>query len=129
MSDFIDDLEKWLHLRHKKEHKKRQDVLVVEFLAMKKSISEAVDAGYSIKTIWEYLNKETGQIRSTYETFRRHVNRFIKRPQILAAKNTTPIKSKIEEKTNNDVSVIESKKTVSNTTFQYNAKPNKEDLI
>lgn len=77
MGKFTDGLEKWVQERDKRQKKRRQDASAVEFLAVKKDVTEAIEAGYSLKTIWEYLKKGE-KVRSTYETFRRHVKRFIK---------------------------------------------------
>ncbi|WP_419641336.1 TraK family protein [Thiolapillus sp.] len=35
-------------------------------MAVKKDVTEAIEAGYSLKTIWEYL-KEGKKIRFTYD--------------------------------------------------------------
>ncbi|MGL4733615.1 MAG: TraK family protein [Enterovibrio sp.] len=75
MPSFVDNLEKWVNQQNKKSKAKRLDALTVEFLAVKNDVILAVAAGYSIKTIWLFL-KERGKVQSSYETFRRNVNRF-----------------------------------------------------
>jgi len=91
MKNFTDGLEKWVREREKQEQKRRQDASAVEFLAVKNDVKEAMEKGYALKTIWEYL-KENGKVRYSYEAFRRHVKRYIKSSPkgkvILAAKIT-----------------------------------------
>ena len=57
MGKFTDGLEKWVQERDKRQKKRRQDASAVEFLAVKKDVAEAIEAGYSLKTIWEYLKE------------------------------------------------------------------------
>jgi hypothetical protein len=143
MGKFTDGLEKWVQERDKRQKKRRQDASAVEFLAVKKDVTEAIEAGYSLKTIWEYL-KEGEKVRSTYETFRRHVKRFIKSAPkgqaTLAAKNEVAASS--AEKQPADKPEAATPKAESGEDkpkekpqlpgtggFNYQAKPNKEDLI
>lgn len=125
MVKFTDELEQWVQEREKKYKKKRQDKFAVEFLAVKKNIIEAIDAGYSLKTIWEYL-KESRKVTSTYETFRRHVKRFIK----LESKNYKILAAKNEVLTANLETEEQKKPQLQGIGgFKFDAKPNKEDLI
>lgn len=75
---FPDELAEWVSKR--KAKKPRQDKHVVAFLAVKSDVKAALDAGYSMKTIWEYM-RETGRLEYRYETFTQHVKRYIKAPQ------------------------------------------------
>lgn len=54
--------------------KLQPDRNVVAFLAVRADTQAAIEAGYSIKTIWAHLH-ETGKIRFRYETFLRLVRR------------------------------------------------------
>lgn len=143
MGKFTDGLEKWVQERDKRQKKRRQDASAVEFLAVKKDVTDAIEAGYSLKTIWEYL-KEGKKIRSTYETFRRHVKRFIKAvpkdQPTLAAKNeadASPATNKQPDDKRDatpkaDKSEPEEKEKPQlpgTGGFKFDAKPNKEDLI
>lgn len=148
MENFTDKLEKWVKQREKDQKKRRQDASTVEFLAVKKDVLEAITAGYSLKTIWEYL-KERGQLRSTYETFRRHVKRHINTQDdhFLAAKKMVAPEAPAPEKqtkgqvenTTSDKGVAQAKepirpasskaKSAKSGGFKYDAKPNTEDLI
>ncbi len=44
---FTDGLEKWAKERDKRQKKRRQDASAVELLAVKKDVTEAIEAGYS----------------------------------------------------------------------------------
>lgn len=76
MEKFTEELEKWVKERDKQRQRRRKDASAVEFLSVKNDVVEAINKGYSLKTIWEYL-REDGKVQSTYETFRRHAKRFI----------------------------------------------------
>lgn len=140
MDDFTTGLENWVQKREAEQKKRRKDSSAVEFIAIKKDVAEAIKAGYSLKTIWQYL-REQGKLRSTYETFRRHVIRFIKnadKQEILAAKNheqehdapKTQQKPKASSGKKPKPQRPPEKRAVDqNNGFQYNATPNKEELI
>ncbi|EJD6669369.1 TraK family protein [Providencia rettgeri] len=104
---FADELAAWVKKKPTKQP--RQDRHVIAFLAVKEDVKSALDAGYSMKTIWEYM-QETGRIATRYETFTLHVKRYIKnaparqvRPQAAsepAPKGTSKSKTKSDaEKT------------------------------
>ena len=144
MGKFTDGLEKWAKERDKLQKKRRQDASAVEFLAVKKDVTEAIEAGYSLKTIWEYL-KEGKKIRFTYETFRRHIKRFIKATPkdqpTLAAKNEAAASPATNKQPNDkrDTSIRKADRSEPEEKekpqlpgaggFKFDAKPNKEDLI
>ncbi|MBX4558849.1 conjugal transfer protein TraK [Klebsiella pneumoniae] len=92
-----EELGKWVQKKHRK---KRKSSAIVEFLAVKSFVEEAVTAGYTLKDIWGYL-KEGGQIRSTYETFRNHANRHIA-PVLAAKKQTASLSDGSNEKSLQD---------------------------
>ncbi|HCH1696671.1 TraK family protein [Vibrio diabolicus] len=136
-----DDLGQWVQKKQKK--KRRQSEATVEFLAVKSFVADSIKAGYSLKLIWEYL-VENGYLRSSYETFRTYVNRYIKtKNPVLAAKKTgeespdnapqkgTKTTNEKEPSTKNDNQVIqaENKEKPEIGSFVFNSKPNKEDLI
>ncbi|MBU0791961.1 MAG: TraK family protein, partial [Gammaproteobacteria bacterium] len=72
---YTDELAEWVKKRE--ASRPRQDKSLVAFLAVRDDIHEAIDAGYSLKTIWEHLH-EQGKIPYRYETFLKHVNKHIK---------------------------------------------------
>ncbi|MDW1906894.1 TraK family protein [Vibrio sp. 705] len=141
---YTDQLAEWVKKRDEK--RKRQDKNVVAFLAVQKDIEEAIAAGYSVKTIWEHMLEE-GKIHCRYETFTKHVNRHIKNKEsssnFLAAKKTEevtpeppatkgpekPTETKSLEKNSDSAQVQNKDKPKGITGFNFNSRPNKEDLI
>lgn len=98
---FADELAAWVKKKPAKQP--RQDRHVIAFLAVKEDVKSALDAGYSMKTIWEYM-QETGRIATRYETFTLHVKRYIKnapapvRQEPAAAEPAPQAKSKPKSK-------------------------------
>lgn len=130
---FADELAAWVKKKPTKQP--RQDRHVIAFLAVKEDVKSALDAGYSMKTIWEYM-QETGRIATRYETFTLHVKRYIKNapapvrqaPPPAAAEPTPQTKGKGKPKS-------EAKQTAkkaaapSPSGFSFNPSPNADDLI
>ena len=83
---YVENLAKWV--REREEKRPRQDQSLVAFLAARQDVVDAMEAGYSLKTIWENLH-ETGRIRVRYDTFLKHVRRHIR-----ASQKTHPPKAK-----------------------------------
>ncbi|MEN5023207.1 TraK family protein [Pantoea agglomerans] len=84
--EYLSDLRKWVDEKKGQNGKTANPARVV-FLAIRNDVMSAIEAGYPMKTIWEHMH-ETGRVNTTYETFRRHVNRFIKQQKPLpSAKN------------------------------------------
>ena len=77
MIKFIRNLDRWSSDRSKLQKRRRSDQSSVEVLAAKDDIAEAIEAGYSMATIWEYLH-EVGRISVGYDVFRRRVNSLIR---------------------------------------------------
>jgi hypothetical protein len=73
---YLTDLREWVD-KKKGLNSSRANSARVVFLAIRDDVKLAIDAGYSLVTIWEHMH-ETGRVTTTYETFRRHVKRFIK---------------------------------------------------
>src|SRR3546814_7108709 len=57
--------------------KRRQNATAVAFLAVRVDVKAAMDAGYAVTTIYEDM-REIGRVKCSYETFRKHVQRYIK---------------------------------------------------
>jgi len=74
-SSYPDELAAWIEKRAAK--KRRQDAAAVAFLAVRGDVKAAMDSGYAVTTIYEHM-RETGRVKCSYETFRKHVQRFIK---------------------------------------------------
>lgn len=73
--DITDALAAWVA---RQPPRRRPDAQAVAFLAVRADVVKALEAGYSIKTVWAFL-KDEGRITSSYEMFRRHVQRHIKK--------------------------------------------------
>jgi len=85
---YTDELAEWI--KAKPDKKPRQDLAAVAFLAVKSDVQAAIDAGYSLATIWEHMH-ETKKLDFSYETFRKHVQKRIKKGRALPA--TEPLAS------------------------------------
>jgi hypothetical protein len=72
---FPQELAEWVHKRE--ATRARQDKNLVAFLALKSDVQAAMDAGYSLLTIWEHLHDKS-KLPYRYETFLKHVRRHIK---------------------------------------------------
>jgi len=70
------ELESWL--KAAKGNKNRRGKHLVAFLVIKDDVQDALEAGYSMKSIWEHM-KETGKLSCRYETFLKHVNDHLKK--------------------------------------------------
>lgn len=97
-----------------------------------------MDSGYAVTTIYEHM-RETGRVKCSYETFRKHVQRFIKaapaapapvpprrptRPRGKAGatgRGSKAKKPKAPEPKKPEPAGIAG--------FNFNPKPNKEDLL
>jgi hypothetical protein len=72
---FPQELAEWV--KQREATRARQDKNLVAFLALKSDVQAAMDAGYSLLTIWEHLH-DKAKIAYRYETFAKHVRRHIK---------------------------------------------------
>ncbi|HGS4570724.1 hypothetical protein B4926_18195 [Vibrio cholerae] len=114
MSDYVKELQAWIIQRQPNtRHPTKQEVLAT-FLGVQPFVEESIEAGYNLKTVWEYLTEQK-YISFRYETFLRYVKQYI-----TTAPKPCP--------TNNPVN---KKQTVSRkiSGFSFDAKPNKQDLI
>ena len=136
-SSYPDELAAWIEKRAAK--KRRQDAAAVAFLAVRGDVKAAMDSGYAVTTIYEHM-RETGRVKCSYETFRKHVQRFIKAapaapapvppPAADQAKGEKPAQQEGGSKARKP-KPAEPKKTEPSgiASFNYNPKPNKEDLL
>ncbi|EIX7312117.1 TraK family protein [Escherichia coli] len=74
--DYLADLQEWV-AQKKGLNSSSANTARVVFLAIRDDVRTAMEAGYSLTTIWEHMH-ETGRVTTTYETFRRHVKRYIR---------------------------------------------------
>lgn len=83
-SSYVTELAMWLtKAKAAEQPRRRGDVMAVAFLAVKSDVVDARNAGYALSTIFEHM-RETGRLRCNYETFRKHVKRFIDAPPDVA---------------------------------------------
>jgi hypothetical protein len=71
---YTDELAEWVK---KRENKGREKYLVA-FHGVRDDVKAAIDAGYSVKTIWSNMH-ETSRVGFGYDTFLNYVNRLIKK--------------------------------------------------
>jgi hypothetical protein len=95
------------------------------FLVLRDDIVQALDDGWSIKTIWETLHEE-GKINFTYQSFLTYVKRVILAPKPVAA-NIETAKPPLPKPPEPTKPMQLMAPGVRGFTFQ--ATPNKEDLI
>lgn len=126
---YMEELAQWVKERGIK--KQRQDKHVVAFLAVKPDVQRALDAGYSMKTIWEHM-RETGRLQCRYETFTLHVKRYVKTPALesSAAMRQSPTKEAGRKRKGGAVASEPSGAEAPKIgAFTFEAKPKKEDLL
>jgi hypothetical protein len=134
--NITDELAEWVA---SKETHRRQDAKAVAFLAIRADVIAALDAGYSMKTVWDFL-REKGRITSTYEAFRRHVKKHIRpgsrAPAAVVAPTAAPVPPSPAQAVATSPGVPASSSKAPETPenqvigkFNFNAKPDKGKLI
>lgn len=118
------ELAEWAAKRTKK--RRRQDAAAVAFMAVKGDVQGAMEAGYALTTIYEHMH-ETKRVTCSYETFRRHVRRYIKE----AKREEGPEAAKVTPDNPTKAAVGREKETkpTKKEGFTFDATPKKEDLI
>ncbi|MGZ8911228.1 MAG: TraK family protein, partial [Methylococcaceae bacterium] len=90
--------------------------------------------GYALTTIWEHMH-ETGKLKCSYETFRKHARRFLKPTQTKPGSMSKTAMQAFVGKENKDDQKTKTtkqggqKKNEPLNGFTFNAIPNKEDLF
>lgn len=130
---YTEELAAWVEKKAAK--KRRLDATAVQFLAVKADVKAALDAGYSVTTIWEHMH-EIKKVTCTYETFRKHVKRFVKEPAAIPPAATAP--GPTAPVTTGEATGATSRKHPETPTkseppkiggFKFDASPKKEDLL
>lgn len=133
MASYTEELAAWVEKKAAK--KRRLDATAVQFLTVKVDVKAALDAGYSVTTIWEHMH-EIKKVTCTYETFRKHVKRFVKEPAATppavsppgpTAPVTTGEATGATSRKHTETPKKSGPKTMSG--FKFDASPKKEDLI
>ncbi len=132
---YTEELAAWVEKRAEK--KRRQDAAAVAFMAVKSDVVAAMDAGYALTTIWEHMH-ETGKVKCSYETFRKHVHRFIRSPPVTPAPSPASVMPKggdTKPEAKGAASTSKKPETPKKSEapkiggFTFDATPNKEDLL
>lgn len=84
--DYTERLGEWV----KQSELTRRDRNVVAFLAVRNDVIAAVEAGYSVKTIWTHMRQEE-RITFSYDTFLNYVNRFLHSSQASSLSVNHPV--------------------------------------
>jgi hypothetical protein len=71
---YMEELAAWVKKRE--ASRQRRDKNLVTFLALRADMKAAIEAGYTVKTIWEHLH-ETEKISCCYETFLKYTQHHI----------------------------------------------------
>lgn len=128
---YTDQLAKWI--KEKKSSPRNKNL--VAFLAVRADIKEALDAGYSVKTVWENLH-ELKRIEFSYDTFLNHVNRQIRRPKASqAAPEAEPDLTETSKDNKTEPPSAHTKPTTKKpkpgtlSGFTFNPVPNTEELF
>lgn len=128
-TSYTDQLAKWV--KEKKSTPRNKNL--VAFLAVRADIKEALDVGYSVKTVWENL-LELKRIEFSYDTFLNYVNRQIRRPSA----NPIPVEQDLPSvsKDSKTEPTLDSAKQTTKITkpgtlpgFTFNPVPNVEELF
>ena len=82
--NYAEELDTWVSQREVTGREKN----LVAFHAVRDDIQTALAAGFAVKTIWAHMRAK-GRISYGYNTFRFHVNRFIRKPPIGQPGETT----------------------------------------
>lgn len=120
----------------KRRESSKRDKNLVAFLAVRDDVTEAVDAGYAVKTIWANMH-ENKRVHFGYDTFLNYVNRYIRRSSsapddavrvaptsLLAIKPVTRATQSGPMNSGQKVKIPEALPG-----FTFNPTPKKEDLI
>ncbi|HCD9516336.1 TPA: TraK family protein [Legionella pneumophila] len=95
----------------------------VEFLAMRKDISEALEKGWSMTIIWETLRDE-GSFTATYNTFRLYVLKYLNGQKSGYSQNES-----VDARATKPVRSSSKTKDTSMPSFKYNPTTNIKDLL
>ena len=76
MSDYVKELQAWIIQRQPNTRPPTKQEVLATFLGVQSFVEEGIEAGYNLKTIWEYLTEQK-YISFRYETFLRYVKQYI----------------------------------------------------
>lgn len=134
---YIKQLSEWVGQR---DHSARRDRNQVAFMAVKSDVSEALEEGWPVKTIWAHM-VEQKRIGFGYDTFRAYVKRHLRatgEASVASTASPSPARAptpKAQVPGEPKQAAISSRTGHSSHApepicgFNFNAAPNREDLI
>ncbi len=126
MASFVEQLAE--RVKKRQRERRQQDAAVVAFLAAKSDIAEAIAAGFSLKTIWEFLH-EQGRIPYRYETFLKHVKRFITSQQRPSPPPRSATEPRLPQRTTAQQPAANRPSPAGISGFNFEPVPRKEELF
>ncbi|MDD5494466.1 MAG: TraK family protein [Dehalococcoidia bacterium] len=124
---YTEELGEWIKQKPARKGYKN----LAAFLAVKSSVQEALSDGYAAKTIWQHM-VETRRIEFGYDTFLKHTNQLIRKPQTCRV-NETPYPLLKHPLAIQRPSNREAGKTAAQSHhakgFVFDPEPNKEELF
>ena len=121
---YTEELAAWVEKRAEK--RRRRDAAAVAFVAVKSDVMAAMEAGYALTTVWEHM-QETGKVKCSYETFRKHVHRFIRRPAVQRSTASAALAPK-DAASQQKPAAAKTGSPPSPGGFHFNPKPDRKDL-
>ncbi len=98
------------------------------FLAVRDDVKAALADGWPVKTVWETLNEE-GKIEFSYQAFRGYVNRLVLGSPPPATSPPPPQEPSRGSSPSPAPTRRQAKPPAKAAGFEFNPKPNKEDLL
>jgi hypothetical protein len=101
------------------------------FLGLRAEITQAIDDGWAVKTIWETLHEE-GKVAFSYQAFRGYVNRLVLVSRAGKGMPASVVADPTRDKVGQMGQAPVSGKTVKPAGvagFKFGAAPKKEDLL
>ena len=116
---YPEELREWVSKQKKTTPRDRN---LVAFLAVRDDVKAAIDAGYSLKTVWANM-RETGRIEFGYDTFLNYAKRSI------SGRATAPSTADAKPAEGRSRAPAATPKPATGTGFTFNSIPNKKDLV
>ncbi|MEO8627531.1 MAG: TraK family protein [Betaproteobacteria bacterium] len=114
--------------RSSKKTAGRSDLNRGTFLALRNEVKQAIDDGWSVKTIWETLRDE-GKISYGYQPFRRYANSLIRAPEKARANVVEGRASGRTDAAPTSQRMGAREKPTRIGEFRFESEPKKEDLL
>ena len=114
---YLDDLSEWLD-SHPKIRQGLRNHVKIAFLTVKDDVKTALDSGYPMSVVWKHM-RDTGKLNCSYDTFCRHVQRYIRQPadEGKAANSSPTAKTSASEETS-EVKIAEDSNSAESETAE-----------